>query len=366
MENQEKKPTPETPVTSEQSTSPTGESTKKTKPKWIVPAIIISGVIILGVGVWAGYNYWLKPAVPEEQPSKQQSEEKDEFVDWKTYRNEEYGFEVKHPEELIISRTHSDPPYKEKYIEFSENIVIFNSSNYNGYKSGFRITLRGPASLLPGENWREDFNASGMFDEIDMNGQILLKHDASSENYVLVANTLVDEDIEKVVMFDLEAHLNKEEVARHIYNQILSTFKFIKPIEISEWKIYRNEEYGFELKLPPRWANAIIEQISDKTFLIKLEDRSVCDISVYSDEDWKQYQEADTTNKPLYLINKGDLIFGWSCGHDDYGYKGFEDYNNAIDNNNFEAINSGEILGPFAEFKSLILPTFKFIDLSTK
>ena len=76
------------------------------------------------------------------------------------------------------------------------------------------------------------------------------------------------------------------------------------------------------------------------------------------------YQKADTTNKPAHLVNGGDLIFGWGCGQDDYGYKGFEDFNNAIDNGNFNAINSGEILGPFAEFKTLILPTFKFIEES--
>jgi len=91
MENQEQKPVPETSITLEQ-------PTKKQKPKWIVPAIIIAGIIVLGVGAWAGYNYWLKPVVPEKQPAEeQQEEEPDEFADWETHKNEEYGFELKYP-----------------------------------------------------------------------------------------------------------------------------------------------------------------------------------------------------------------------------------------------------------------------------
>ena len=49
---------------------------KKQKPKWIVPAIVIVGIIILGVGAWVVYNYWFKPALPEEQSTEEQSGEK--------------------------------------------------------------------------------------------------------------------------------------------------------------------------------------------------------------------------------------------------------------------------------------------------
>ena len=45
-----------------------------------------------------------------------------------------------------------------------------------------------------------------------------------------------------------------------LYNQILSTFKFNSlPINnFSDWKIYENQEYGFEIKYPPS-----LYQISD-------------------------------------------------------------------------------------------------------
>ena len=54
-------------VQAKQPVSPAGGPIKKPKPKWLLPVIVIVGIIVLGVGVWAGYNYWLKPGPPEEE-----------------------------------------------------------------------------------------------------------------------------------------------------------------------------------------------------------------------------------------------------------------------------------------------------------
>lgn len=46
---------------------------------------------------------------------------------------------------------------------------------------------------------------------------------------------------------------------KDIFNQILSTFKFIPKYNISGWKTYKNEEYGFEFKYPQNWYEESVE-----------------------------------------------------------------------------------------------------------
>jgi len=83
---------------------------KKPRPKWVIPIIVILGIVILGLASWGTYNL-LKPTpkeLPEaeQQPTTQQP--KDEFAGWKTYRNEEYGFEFKYPETFAVEEKESD------------------------------------------------------------------------------------------------------------------------------------------------------------------------------------------------------------------------------------------------------------------
>ena len=49
-------------------------------------------------------------------------------------------------------------------------------------------------------------------------------------------------------------NLNARQIDINLINQILSTFKFIDKKDISTWKTYRNDEYGFEFKYPGSWS----------------------------------------------------------------------------------------------------------------
>ncbi|MBU3923111.1 hypothetical protein KJ684_02695 [Patescibacteria group bacterium] len=135
-QEQEEKTVPE--QIKEQSIQPT----KKQNPKWFIPAIIVVGIIVLGAIAYGAYSL-LKPEVlpsgdlsgkecnnlwwydnehnfcqePEQFcglymyngletfKTKEECENsiasKDKFKDWKTYTNEEYGFEFKYPIESV-------------------------------------------------------------------------------------------------------------------------------------------------------------------------------------------------------------------------------------------------------------------------
>ncbi len=46
---------------------------------------------------------------------------------------------------------------------------------------------------------------------------------------------------------------SNQEQCDNIFNQILSTFKFIEKGETVNWNTYRNEDYGYEIKYPSDW-----------------------------------------------------------------------------------------------------------------
>lgn len=87
------------------------------KRKSIIIAMIILVFMVIGSGgIFAWQYFW----APEEKAPKEEVV-KDETADWKTYRNEEYGFEVKHPAGWTLRvRDTVDPTF-----EFSGEEGIF-------------------------------------------------------------------------------------------------------------------------------------------------------------------------------------------------------------------------------------------------
>ncbi|MDP2934581.1 MAG: eight-cysteine-cluster domain-containing protein [bacterium] len=41
------------------------------KSKWLIPAIVVVGIIFLGLGTWAGYNHWVKSRNSQQPPQEQ-------------------------------------------------------------------------------------------------------------------------------------------------------------------------------------------------------------------------------------------------------------------------------------------------------
>ena len=135
MENQEVKPettTPETPATPEQPVSPTGGPPKKTKPKWIVPAIIVAGIIILGA---AAVILLTECCVDRryEQDSRRIGDLRIITLALEMYYDD-YGRFPENLEELeqepaYIAKTPKDPKSEEvyKYVLIEDNKVILRT-----------------------------------------------------------------------------------------------------------------------------------------------------------------------------------------------------------------------------------------------
>jgi len=159
---------------------------------------------------------------------------------WKTYQSEEFGFEFKYPlqgkvEEtkmlstshirlyLGISHTNSGNLFLVERNDKQMSLEEFILDPYKNCIPEYEL----PCLPIP---QLEDFrigNISGLTDQY----HYFFEKDDKTDLVYIFSGT----------------------VTQPVGIKVLSTFKFIEPIDTSDWQTYRNEEFGFEMKYPENW-----------------------------------------------------------------------------------------------------------------
>ncbi len=231
----------------------------KSNWKYICIIVVLAGVVGGGTFWWTAthqipFSGWFQ---------------KDETVNWKIYKNEKYNYIVRYPpngsfKEIPLSAYH-DPEEGYKTVDFKVRDLMIRVeawSNIENYKTLdeliekesekqkegiFSVFPTIPPSesrqniqvdRMPGLKWiyyHETKGRIGAFTILFSGGDYFYTIDGQRPS---VSGSYLPEEF--------------SEEQRRIYDLFLSTFRFSKN-EITNWKTYRNEEYGFEVKYPNDW-----------------------------------------------------------------------------------------------------------------
>lgn len=167
---------------------------------------------------------------------------KNEFADWKTYQSQQDGYEFKYPSDWSINAPTND------YVILTPPGKKINSGDFDEIK----ILLVQNDEL---RQWRQEQL------KLDKPGPENVKGiTVGAENYKAIELKGLGLIVSKDIFLEKDSltyhfSINEESSKMPIFNQILSTFKFTGKDETADWKTYRNDGLGFELKYPITWDN---------------------------------------------------------------------------------------------------------------
>lgn len=180
---------------------------------------------------------------------------------WKTYRNEQYGFEFRYPEEFSLKINEHGSVFLSYKIDGKNNDdqigtleisargnISYQLKDYCSYHEQVYFCRTEPVP-------NTDASYSDSNKEVSLNGYDAIYFTLlgiGEDSMYLVKSP--NGQVWSLRIYDTTygSDLNLYSEFKSKLNQILSTFKFFEPIP-SGWKTYRNERYGFEFQYPSEW-----------------------------------------------------------------------------------------------------------------
>lgn len=170
--------------------------------------------------------------------------EQEDTSTWKTYRNEQYGFEFKYPS----SWTSADQTAGRYITSVQEH------PDWGGASGGVfayqidDVTTKDPFIFAKNRMSESALTVYSQPEIVFLGGAKAVKQSYKPYEIVPPGTEYLFFDKGFVIVFT-----DTQEKA-----QIIPTFKFTNASDISSWKTYRNDQYGFEFKYPENWERSYV------------------------------------------------------------------------------------------------------------
>jgi len=202
-----------------------------------------------------------KKKAEEAQKKIEEEKIKIDTTNWKTYRNEEYGYEIKYPPSFSTTNTWAGIPMGNVQISFIKGqepyyfIHVFDVLEYGGYytdgygpwKGEIRSIYLLPLNeYLQAEYWERGSIVPPPVTSIKMGGiDGFMVLERLKPIQVTPASCVKRNDI----IYCFNRYYERGSIAE--YNTMLSTFKFVgEEDESFDWENYGDEKIGIEFKCP--------------------------------------------------------------------------------------------------------------------
>ena len=205
------------------------KSARSSKNIWVIIALVVIVIIIVGGGV-----YWWQKTTEKKSTEEPTPKPVDETANWESYRNEGYGFEIRYPGDIF--------QLDEKGATLSHTLRSFHKySSKDGSDLGLAedITIVFRKEIDECEDMEKSLKDIALpFKSGDIKG---LEYETGAEGEGVVYYCVRDDENKNIFLIERwflsEAYaieLQKQDdylssrKQEEVFNQILSTFKFIE------------------------------------------------------------------------------------------------------------------------------------------
>lgn len=222
--------------------------------------IIAAVVILIGAGLFfsSPIKKYLNHRYGDEPLA-----EKINTADWKTYRNEKYGYEIKYPGE-----------YEQSWNNFLESTDQIRFAP----KTALSTASLAVTTTVPAEEADAILSAAG---EVVSDREIMIAGKKARE---VIVRSSTGKNLKHVIVANEVLTYHFEGYDLPIENLILSGLKLDDPfVDTGKWMTYRNAQLGFEVSHPASWTvdEIFASQFKDVRFVVSLWDGSEITVNLH-------------------------------------------------------------------------------------